>query len=350
MTTVKIKPSNLFYRIMNSPFLFQAISLSFVVIFVFGFRPENFSIQKQNLFQSEWGKDVNKPYTFSDDGFIYNDQESINSQDTQQRKKTIEYVVKSGDNTTKIAHKFGLKVSTILWMNDLTSKSLLRIGQKIKVPPIDGVYYTVKKHDTLSEIAKAHQADIKKIYAYNRRINPGTKLKTGDKVFIPEASKTFIPRKIIVQKPRYKGSAPSRASIPASRTTKAQAKISSKNLKLIRPTHGILTQGFHRRHYALDIANKMNTPIYAAKGGKVITSKDGWNYGYGNYIILDHGDGVTTLYGHMNQRKVAVGETVKAGQLIGLMGNTGRVFGVTGIHLHFEVRINGRKRNPNHYF
>jgi Membrane proteins related to metalloendopeptidases len=111
-----------------------------------------------------------------------------------------------------------------------------------------------------------------------------------------------------------------------------------------------LTQGFHRKHFAIDIANKLDTPIYAAAGGKIVESADGWNYGFGKYIIIDHGNEIQTVYAHLNKRKVEVGAEIQAGQLIGLMGNTGNVFGPTGIHLHFELRIRGRKVDPRNYF
>ena len=87
----------------------------------------------------------------------------------------------------------------------------------------------------------------------------------------------------------------------------------------------------------MDIWNSYNTPIYAADNGVVIVSQD-TTVGYGRYVIIDHQNGIATLYGHMNQRLVEVGEVVSKGQLIGLMGSTGNS---TGSHLHFEVRIGG---------
>ena len=89
----------------------------------------------------------------------------------------------------------------------------------------------------------------------------------------------------------------------------------------------------------------MGTPIYAAEDGVVQTA--GWNAGgYGYYIIIDHGQGLATLYGHASKLLVTRGERVTRGQLIALMGSTGRS---TGPHLHFEVRIGGRRVNPLTY-
>lgn len=96
----------------------------------------------------------------------------------------------------------------------------------------------------------------------------------------------------------------------------------------------------------MDIAGPIGTAIYAAKGGTVVKAQPGWNGGYGTYIILDHGDGLQTLYGHNSQLFVAVGEVVSQGQTIAAMGSTGRS---TGPHLHFEVRVNGSRLNPLKY-
>ena len=100
---------------------------------------------------------------------------------------------------------------------------------------------------------------------------------------------------------------------------------------------GGISRGFGNGHGGMDIWNSYNTPIYAADSGVVIVSQD-TGVGYGRYVIIDHQNGIATLYGHLNQRLVEVGEVVAKGQLIGLMGSTGYS---TGSHLHFEVRIGG---------
>ncbi len=97
-------------------------------------------------------------------------------------------------------------------------------------------------------------------------------------------------------------------------------------------------------HSGMDIAVPLNTPIFAAHDG-VISSTSG-HYTYGNVVMVDNGDGVTTLYAHMNSRAVSVGQQVKQGDVIGYVGSTGNS---TGNHLHFEVRVNGRRQNPRNY-
>jgi murein DD-endopeptidase MepM/ murein hydrolase activator NlpD len=99
-----------------------------------------------------------------------------------------------------------------------------------------------------------------------------------------------------------------------------------------------------RLHAGIDIGAGMGAPIRAAKSGTVIFS--GVQNGYGNVIIIEHGGGFTTLYGHMSRRAASDGDEVSAGDLIGYVGSTGHS---TGPHLHFETRVNGSPQNPRRY-
>ncbi len=114
------------------------------------------------------------------------------------------------------------------------------------------------------------------------------------------------------------------------------------------PARGTVTSGFGYRwgrlHAGVDIAAPIGTPIYAAKGG--VVSYAGVMGGYGNIIVVDHGNGMTTRYAHQNQLGASVGQTVRAGQQIGQVGNTGNS---TGPHLHFEVRTNDSPHDPMGY-
>ena len=102
-------------------------------------------------------------------------------------------------------------------------------------------------------------------------------------------------------------------------------------------------------HTGIDVAAAGGTPIYAAKGGQVIMSVygSGVNWSYGNFVVIDHGDGTTTLYAHMSRRAVSEGQLVSQGQTIGYVGNTGNS---KGNHLHFEVRVNGQRVDPEGCF
>lgn len=114
------------------------------------------------------------------------------------------------------------------------------------------------------------------------------------------------------------------------------------------PANGSVTSGFGYRwgslHAGIDIANGIGTPIRAAKAGTIILA--GWNGGYGNAIVIDHGGGLSTLYGHMTRLRASEGQRVDQGDVIGDMGSTGNS---TGSHLHFETRVNGSPRNPTGY-
>jgi murein DD-endopeptidase MepM/ murein hydrolase activator NlpD len=131
---------------------------------------------------------------------------------------------------------------------------------------------------------------------------------------------------------------------PASASTAAPAP-SSGNGRMIWPIAGTISRGFFPGHTGMDIYNVSGTPIWAALPGRVSSAgrNDG---GYGNLVILDHGNGLQTYYAHLSQINVSVGQSVSQGQTIGLEGSTGRS---TGPHLHFEVRVNGSPQDPMRY-
>lgn len=114
------------------------------------------------------------------------------------------------------------------------------------------------------------------------------------------------------------------------------------------PVHGILTSGFGwrwgRMHEGIDLAVANGTPVVAAAAGTVIVA--GWMGGYGNLVVVDHGGGISTAYGHNTSVTVGVGQQVAQGQLIAYSGNTGHS---TGPHVHFEVRVNGAAVDPMGY-
>lgn len=239
------------------------------------------------------------------------------------------YVVQAGDTISSVAQKFDLNTTTILWENGLSIRSLLRIGQKIIILPTDGLSYTIKRGDTIASLAKKYKIDSQTITEFN---NLEDKITIGKKIILPGAKPISAP--VVYRPPQTTNLPTSRISAPAS------------NTKLLWPTAARrITQYFGWRHTGLDIAGPIGTPIYAAESGVVI--KAGWNRGgYGYYIIIDHGNGLATLYGHNSKLLVSTGEQVVRGQQISQMGSTGRS---TGPHLHFEVRINSRVNNPLSY-
>lgn len=250
----------------------------------------------------------------------------------QPRDKVISYVVETGDTVSGIAQKFGISVATILWSNDLTYYSMIKPGNILKIPPTTGLIYTVSKGDTLSSIAKKYSADADKILATNK-LSTADQISIGLELIIPDGIRPadkIVATKITNTK---------NIIIPS------KAEITNTGTKLLWPATGRITQYYSWRHTGLDIAAKSGTAVYAAESGTVETS--GWNAGgYGYYIIINHGNGIQTLYAHSSKLLVSKGEKVSRGQTIMLMGSTGRS---TGSHLHFEVRVGGYKKNPLSY-
>lgn len=246
------------------------------------------------------------------------------------------YTVESGETLSTIAAKYGLKVETIMWENNIGNANSITTGQKLVIPPVDGVSYTAAANDTLSTIAKKYSITTDAIIAQNG-LSSET-ISKGQHLFLPGAKPLAQPKVI------------------AKTGTSTKVLNDSNNVPVvgkpfIYPTVGQLTQKFRAGHYAFDIANRDKPEVWAAADGVVIKASSGtYGGGYGNHVIIDHGDGLETLYAHLDHLTVKVGDKVTQGQVIGQMGNTGRVYGATGIHLHWEVIKNGVKQNPGNYY
>jgi murein DD-endopeptidase MepM/ murein hydrolase activator NlpD len=242
----------------------------------------------------------------------------------------ITYTVQPNDNIWAIAQGFGLNAETVLWANPKVESSpdLLSVGQVLVIPPVDGIYYTVQAGDTVEKLAKTYQTSVDKIVncEMNGLTEPYT-LTPGQQIMLPDGRKK-PPAFENIYPMTYVGSAPKGAPKGSGR--------------FAWPTRGVLTQKFWSGHPGIDIANRTGTPIYAADDGYVVLAgRDTW--GYGNQVVIDHGNGYKTRYAHLSRIDVKAGQTVKKNQQIGLMGSTGRS---TGPHLHFEVIYNGAVRNP----
>ena len=258
---------------------------------------------------------------------------------SKNRSAVVEYAVESGDTIGSIARKFGLQTQTVLATNQLRPSSLIRIGQTLQILPVDGVMYTVRKGDTLSKIATTYKADSERIRKANNLLADET-LAPGTALVVPDGQTPYIapaPKPVRIAASLHDVFVPA----PPVRSTAGAS-------GLIWPTDARrITQYFTRRHTGVDIAGAVGTPIYAADDGVVISA--GWNTGgYGNMIIIDHGDGLYTRYGHGSKILVHEGDTVSKGDKIMLMGSTGRS---TGPHLHFEVMRGDihRRANPLSY-
>ncbi|MDD2758181.1 MAG: M23 family metallopeptidase [Patescibacteria group bacterium] len=260
---------------------------------------------------------------------------------SNERRNVVEYVIEPGDSLSSVAYRYGVSVATILWENNLGVRSLIRPGDKIRIPPTTGVMHTIKKGDTLKKIATLYGAKAEEIVSFNKLKEDGTDLVIGEKIMVPNGVKA---EQIAVSRVPSSYSSYSKIAAPAS--SRQSPSLSGYVWPSAAKT---ITQYYSWRHYGLDIAGKFQSANYAAKAGKVEIAQCGWNRGYGCYILINHGGGVKTLYGHNSRLLVSPGDYVTTGQTIGLMGNTGNVRGVTGIHLHFEVQVNGAKMNPLKY-
>lgn len=245
------------------------------------------------------------------------------------RDRAIEYTVSEGDTVSSIAEKFGISSDTIRWQNDLDSRDRIKAGQKLEILPVTGISHKVKKGDTVYSIAKKYDIDAQPIvnFPFNTFTNDETfELAIGQIIIVPDGVM-----------PQAQGPSPRTRQL----TPDAGTVVASGNF--VWPTSGRISQRFVWYHKGLDIANKSTPNILAADSGVVVVA--GWpdGYGYGNRVVVDHGNGYKTLYAHLSSIYVVPGQTVQRGDAIGRMGCSGRC---TGPHLHFEVILNGVYLNP----
>lgn len=282
-------------------------------------------------------------FALVEDGFLMKSSSLTKQGSRRAYAEGLIHTVASGESVASIAEKYKVSTNTIRWANKLDDSSVLKVGQQLIVLPVDGVLHTVTRGQTLSRIAELYEV-------------PATDIATQNNVeggFILAGQELIIPNgKPIVEKPSHVA-----VTSPTPPTTSRPSPPSpgQPSGETAAPTAGVLqmpcnsctfTQYFHPGHYAVDIQHRGGGPIFAAEAGTVIRADTGWNGGYGNVIEIDHGNGLVTLYAHNKELYVKEGDVVSRGQEISFMGNTGRVYGQTGIHVHFEVRVNGVKKNP----
>lgn len=265
---------------------------------------------------------------------------------TRPREQEIVYRVQAGDSVFGIAQSFNLKPETVLWANyDILNDDphMISIGQELIIPPTDGVLYKWKEGDTIEKIAATFKADPQDILLY-----PGNKLdlanpviEPGTYVMIPGGSREFRTW-VVPTIPR--GPAGVNKSIygPGACDTSAGGAFGTGTF--VWPTRNRVLSGndYWPGHLAIDIAAYTGDPIYAADSGVVVYAGPVGG-GYGNMVMIDHGNGYQTLYAHLSAWNVRCGASVSQGQVIGQAGSTGRS---TGPHLHFEVRYLGGFVNP----
>jgi len=247
--------------------------------------------------------------------------------------EVYKYVVQQGDTLSSIAKIYNKNITTLVWANNLPSKdAVLKVGQVLRIPAIDGAYYAVKKGDTLEKIAKYTNSNSIDIWDLNSNIidydNPV--LAEGMELFIPNGVIPTPPPKVISA-----GSKPSGGLIVPSGAFVHP---------LLHCSGWSWSRGFSGYHGGVDLSRAGGCWINSIGNGYV--KKAGWG-GWGFTTIIDHGGGIVSIYGHGTGKfAIKAGDYVKAGQDIMYMGNSGYSFGT---HLHLEVQVNGVKVNPEYY-
>ncbi len=273
---------------------------------------------------------------------------------TRPRSNVLTYTVVKGDNLFLIGEKFGIKPESVLWANYDTLQDnyrMLSIGQELNILPTDGVYYQWKKDDSLAKVATDFKVKPQEIleYAGNRFDlsvstvdNPG--IKEGTWLVIPggkRALKDWGPPAISRSDPAvaayygegycgkvYTGAVGSGAFVWP-----------------VPSNHTISGYDYTEIHKGIDIGGNIGAAVVAADSGVVVFS--GWSeYGYGNFLVIDHGNGWQTAYGHLNSVGATCGQSVMGGGTVATLGSSGNS---TGPHLHFEMKYNGANANPHDF-
>jgi len=260
------------------------------------------------------------------------------------RFEVSQYEVKKGDTIFGIAQKFNLKPETILWGNYYIladDPHRLKPGQMLNILPVDGVYYEWHSGDGLNGVAKFYGVEPDAIINWpGNHLNSETlgdlanpNIEAGTWLIVPGGRREFISWSA----PRITRSDPAVASImgPGACGQVMDGPVGTGTY--IWPSVERYLSGYdfspETNHFGIDIAGSLGNAIYAADSGVVVYA--GWNdWGYGNVIVIDHGNGWQTLYSHLDTLTVGCGSPVSQGDLIGGMGSTGNS---SGPHLHFEM-------------
>lgn len=247
-----------------------------------------------------------------------------------------EYIVKRGDSLWSIAQQFDLKPETILWGNAwLSSAGVLQVGNTLSILPVDGVLHIVQDGDTLETIERLHgtaKQEILEYFGNNFDLTQEPQLSEGQEIIVPHGTSPIVW---------------SEAQAPGAATQYSGKYPNLGTGYYVWPLAPpfTLTQEYWGGHPAIDIDTYFRQPIFAADSGTVAFS--GWDdTGYGNLVIIDHGNGYQTYYGHNEANLVSTGQTVVKGQQIAESGSSGNS---SGEHLDFRILYGGSFLNPLEY-
>ena len=250
------------------------------------------------------------------------------------------YIVQRGDTPNGIAKQFNINPETLLGGNPRLSQesSLLQTGMELIILPIDGVLHDIELGDTLDSIAILYSIPVEDIIAYkSNNLEFPYRVYQGTQIMVPEAI-----RKIFSWTP------PTLSSITNDTSFQGQGVkpiIVGTGTFLFPINSQNFTQRYWYGHQAVDIALPEGSAVYASDTGTVTYA--GWDFwGYGNLVVINHGNGYETFYAHLNNIGVSPGQIIYQGAIVGSTGNTGNS---SGPHIHFEIRLNGKPDDPCWY-
>jgi murein DD-endopeptidase MepM/ murein hydrolase activator NlpD len=269
------------------------------------------------------------------------------------RQEVIKYTVVEGDTLIGIGEKFGLKPQTILWGNYSVLQDnphSLRPGQELIILPSDGVYWQWSQGNTLTGFANYFGTTPEEIVnAPANDLDPATidlanpNIPDGTWLFVPNGKREFTSWAAPLGITRENPASPQVMGAGACDAISGGAVGYG---AFVWPAAKHYLSGFDyspsANHWGIDLAGNNGEAVFATDAGVVVYA--GWNnYGYGNMIMVDHGNNFQSLYAHLSGINVGCGQSVGQGELIGAIGNTGRS---TGAHLHFEIRAISSFVNP----
>lgn len=226
------------------------------------------------------------------------------------------YTVQKKDTLARVATQFGIDAGTLKGANP-GARSGLRAGQQLTILPVSGILYTITESDSLESLVVRFGVNPDLVKRYNPDFQRILGSANGTLILpFVKPDKAFLSQKI-TELPDLKG-------------------------YFTLPARGWNLGELHEKN-AVDIANKCGSEVYAAAEGVVVPDEklgdgtEGWNDGYGTFVLLEHPNGTRTRYAHLGRALVKAGEELNTGAIIGIMGNTGNTHGPTGCHLHFEV-------------
>jgi hypothetical protein len=265
---------------------------------------------------------------------------------SRSRTEVIEYSVTTGDSVFGIAQSFNLKPESILWanydqLND--SPDMLSPGMELNIPPVDGVYYQWQEGDTLESVAAKFDVPAEDILDWEGNnfdlTNP--QVEPDQWIMVPNGHREFV-QWVVPTIARANSGVLKSVLGPGACEGNYSGAYGTGAFAWPTASHYLSGNDYWSGHLGIDIAGSLGDGIFAADAGVVVFA--GWaNGGYGNMVMIDHGNGYQTLYAHLSSVSAYCGQSVYTGTYIGAIGSTGNS---TGPHLHFEVRYLGGFINP----